>query len=42
MSTFVSIGIYSVLVLGGLTAVAATLIFLSIWLVDQSEDHEAH
>ena len=42
MGTFVSIGIYSVMVLGGLSAVAAMFIFLSIWLVDQSEDHEAH
>ena len=42
MSTFVSIGIYSVMVLGALSAVAGAFIFLSIWLVDQSEDHEAH
>jgi hypothetical protein len=42
MGTFVQIGIYSVFVLVGLSLVSAALIFVSTWLVDQSEDHEAH
>lgn len=36
------IGIYSVGVLVGLSLVAAMFIFVSMWIVDQSEDPEAH
>lgn len=42
MGTFVQIGIYSVFVLVGVSLTAAALIFVSVWLVDQSEDPEAH
>lgn len=42
MDTFLSIGMYSVFVLGGLSLVAIAFIFVSTWIVDQSEDHEAH
>lgn len=42
MGTFVQIGIYSVFVLVGVSLAAAVLVFLGTWLVDQSEDHEAH
>jgi hypothetical protein len=33
---------YSVMVLGGLSLAAIAFIFVSTWIVDQSEDTEAH
>ncbi len=42
METFLSIGMYSVMVLVGLSLAALAFIFVSTWIVDQSEDHEAH
>lgn len=42
MDTFVQIGMFSVLVLVGLSVAAAAFIFVSMWIVDHSEDHEAH
>lgn len=42
METFLSIGIFSVAVLVGVSTAAAMFVFVSTWIVDQSEDPEAH
>ena len=42
MGTFVQIGIYSAAVLAGVSAAAAAFIYVSLWIVNQSEDNEGH
>ncbi len=41
MSTFISISIYAVLVLIGLSAAAAALIMLGRWVIDRTHDPDA-
>ena len=42
MDTFLAIMFYSFLMLVGLSALSAAMVFLAKWLVDNSEDPEAH
>lgn len=42
MSTFVSISIYAVLVMIGLTVFSAAMVGLGGWLVKNTDDADAH
>lgn len=42
MDTTIAIAIYSLMMLVGLTAVSAVMVFLAKWLADNSEEPEAH
>lgn len=42
MDTFLEIMLYSVLLLGTLTVVAAALVFLAMWLAHDEEESGAH
>ena len=42
MDTFLSIALYSVLMLTGLAAVSAAMVLLAKWLADNSEEPDAH
>lgn len=42
MSTFVSISIYAVLVMIGLTAFSAAMVGIGGWLVKHTDDADAH